>query len=108
MQLQVRINKILHEYRQKLFTVLGEDLDALVLYGSQARGEATSVSDIDVLCIMKKPFNYGDLIFRTSKVTAAISLKYDVVLSRVFISRKDYETRRTPFLMNVHKEQIAV
>ncbi|MCL6614767.1 MAG: nucleotidyltransferase domain-containing protein [Firmicutes bacterium] len=103
-QLQV----ILAEYRRRLYEVLGDELDAVMLYGSQARGEAAEDSDIDVLCILKRPFNLGKMIHRTSKITAEISLAYDVVISRVFVTREDYETKRIPFLMNVRREAIPI
>jgi predicted nucleotidyltransferase len=78
------------------------------LYGSQARKEAVEGSDIDVLCVMNKPFRYGDLIKRTSEATAEVSLKYDVVISRVFVTREAYESHQSPFLMNVRKEQLVI
>jgi len=103
-----KLKKILNEYRQRLIEILGADLDSVLLFGSQARGDAGLGSDIDVLCIMKKPFEYADLISRTSLATAEISLKHDVVISRVFVTREAYESQDSPFLMNVRKEQVAV
>lgn len=88
----------LNQYRQRLFEILGEDLESVLLYGSQARGEASAGSDVDVLCIMKKSFDYGDLISRTSLATAEISLEHDVVISRVFVTREAYESQDSPFL----------
>jgi predicted nucleotidyltransferase len=102
------LKKILNEYRQRLAEILGADLDSVLLFGSQARGDAGTGSDIDVLCIMKTPFEYGDLISRTSLVTAELSLKHDVVISRVFVTRDAYTSADSPFLMNVRKEQVAV
>ncbi len=103
-----RLRRILAEYRSDLVVILGDDLTSMVLYGSQARGEPVEGSDIDVLCIMKKPFHYADLINRTSESTAKISLKHDVVISRSFVTSDAYKSLRSPFLMNVHKEQIAL
>jgi predicted nucleotidyltransferase len=103
-----KLNQILNEYRQRLSEILGDDLDSVVLFGSQARGEAIAGSDIDVLCIMKNSFNYGDLISRTSLATAEISLAHDVVISRVFITRDAYTSEDSPFIMNVRKEQVIV
>jgi len=105
---QERLRQILKEYRARLQEVLGDDLNSMVLYGFQARGEAVAGSDIDVLCVMKKPFDYGELILRTSEITAEISLKHDVVLSRSFARLEDYKTRQTPFLMNVRREGVAI
>jgi len=103
-----QLRQILKEYRAALEKVLGDDLHAIILYGSQARGDAVEGSDIDVLCVMKRPVDYGELILRTSNITAEISLKYDVVLSRSFARLDDFKTRQTPFLMNVRREGVAV
>ena len=105
---QERLNLIVKEYRSKLVLTLGDELHSIVLYGSQARKEAVEGSDIDVLCVMNNPFKYGELINRTSKATAEVSLKYDVVISRVFVGREAYESRCSPFLMNVYKEQLVI
>ncbi|HWR92724.1 MAG TPA: nucleotidyltransferase domain-containing protein [Desulfobacterales bacterium] len=102
------LKHILNEYRQRLSGILGDDLDSVLLYGSQARREASAGSDVDVLCIMKNSFDYGDLISRTSLATAEISLEHDIVISRVFVTREAYASHNSPFLMNVRKEQVAV
>lgn len=102
------LKRILIDYRQRLSEILGDDLDSVLLYGSQARREASAGSDVDVLCIMKKSFDYGDLISRTSLATAEISLEHDIVISRVFITREAYASQDSPFLMNVRKEQVAL
>jgi hypothetical protein len=48
------------------------------------------------------------MLERTSDATAEISLEYDIVISRVFVSREDYESKQTPFLMNVRREGVAL
>ena len=70
MPMENRFRDILAEYRTRLMDVLGERLESIVLYGSRARGDAEDDSDIDVLCVMKEPFDHGDLIERTSEANA--------------------------------------
>ncbi|GIX50691.1 MAG: hypothetical protein KatS3mg132_885 [Limisphaera sp.] len=48
-----RVRQIVEEYRARLQEILGAELEAVVLYGSQARGDAEAGSDIDVLCVMR-------------------------------------------------------
>ncbi len=100
--------KILDEYKNGLKRILSERLVNLFLYGSRSRGASTESSDIDVLCVLRGPFDYGQMIRETSEVTSEISLKHDVVLSRVFVSDQDYRNRNLPFLMNVRKEGIPL
>ena len=108
MSIEKHIREILAEYQEKLKEVLGDSLEAIMLYGSQARGDAEDESDIDVLCVMKKSFNYGELIDKTSQVTAELSMKHGVTLSRAFVTSADFKNRKTPFLMNVRREGFAV
>ena len=102
------IEKILILYRSALASALGARLERVLVYGSQARGDAAEGSDIDVLCVIRGPYDYGEMLERTSETTAAISLQHDVVLSRTFVSSEDFESRQLPFLMNVRKEGIAL
>lgn len=99
---------ILQAVRRELTRALGDRLDTIVLFGSRARGEARPDSDIDVLVVVRGEFDYADLLHRTSPGLAALSLQNDVVISRVFISREQYDQTRTPFLLNVRREGVPV
>ena len=100
--------KIVREYQAALKPILGLRLKTMRLFGSQARGEAREGSDIDVLCLLDGIFDYGEMIRMTSEVTAALSLRYDVVISRTFATERDFQTRDLPFFMNVRKEGLPV
>jgi predicted nucleotidyltransferase len=85
-----RIEPIIREYRDQLTRILGEALEAVVLYGSHARGDAQEGSDIDILCVMRLPFDYGTLIRNTAEAAARISLKYDVAISTAFVLSEEF------------------
>lgn len=85
-----------------------ENLDELILYGSQARGDAQEYSDIDVLVVLKQAFNYREEIDRTSQFVADLSLEYDTVISRAFISAQRFQEENSPFLLNVRREGVAL
>lgn len=85
-----------------------ENLEGLILYGSQARGDAKEDSDIDVLVVLKKAFNYREEIERTSKFIADLSLEYDTVISRAFISAQRFQEENSPFLLNIRREGVPL
>jgi predicted nucleotidyltransferase len=99
---------LLSELRRELARVLGNRLEAAYLFGSRARGDQQPESDVDVLVVVRGTVEYGDLIRRTSELVAALSLKYDTVISRAFVSKERFEREHSPFLMNVRREAVAV
>ena len=103
-----QLAQIVRSLRSALSEVLGDQLDAAYLFGSQARGDAAAASDIDVLVVVRGTFDYQDLIRRTSAVVAELSLQHGVVISRAFVSRERFKRENSPFLLNVRREGVAI
>jgi predicted nucleotidyltransferase len=103
-----KVRGVLVELRRRLEALYGERLLKLVLFGSQARGDADSNSDIDVLVVLRGPVEPFREIHRASPVTAAVSLENDVVISCVYVSAERYDSDRGPLLLNVRAEGIPV
>jgi predicted nucleotidyltransferase len=101
------LQNILIEVRQQLEMIYKERLINIILFGSQARGDAVSESDIDILVVLQGSVKPGQEIARVGEITSMLSLKYNVVISCVFVSSDRYETERSPFLLNVHREGIS-
>jgi uncharacterized protein len=100
--------QILTDLRNHLAGDLGSQMAGLYLYGSHARGEARSDSDIDILIVVNSVPDYADLIRLTSKTVASISLKYDVVISRAFLSSDEFINSSSIFARNVRQEVVAI
>lgn len=103
-----RVQEIMSELRQALKDVYGGLLVRVVMFGSQARGDAAVGSAIDALVVLEGPVFPGLEIKRTGEVVSRISLKHDVIVSCTFVSAKRYESEKSPLLMNVRREGLAV
>lgn len=91
--------------------VFGEKLDAVILYGSYARGEESEDSDIDIMVLADIP---KEKLFLYKKefthLTSELGLVYDTVIT---VTLKDTETfykylGAVPFYSAVNKEGIKI
>lgn len=103
-----RIHLIVSELRGQLETAYGTRLAEVVLFGSQARGDAERGSDIDVLVVLRGDVSPWEEISYTGGIVAALSLKHETVVSCVFVSLERYHHEQTPLFMNVRREGVLV
>jgi predicted nucleotidyltransferase len=103
-----KLKTILNEMRQSLAALYGERLIDVVLFGSQARGDAVEGSDIDLLIVLKGNVSQFEEVARTSRFNAQLCLKYDVLTSRIFVSESEYLASNAPLMANVRSEGIRL
>ncbi len=101
------IDNLLKELKAGLEPLYGDRLHGVYLYGSRARGEAGRESDVDVLVVLDAIPSYSAEVDRTSALIAGLSLKYGVSVSRVLVTRGEWQQGQTPFLLNAREEAIA-
>ena len=103
------IKSILRELKKGLAALYGDQLKAVILFGSYARGDAHPPdSDIDVMIILKGKFDYPVVEKRSSEFIASLCLKHDVVISWIFTSDTNYSESRMPLMINVRREGVLV
>ena len=99
---------VLRDIRKLLAHTLPEHATAK-LYGSQARGDARSDSDWDILIILDKdklmPDDYDMITYPLTKLGWEIGQ----VINPIMYTKKEWEANRiTPFYHNVEQEAIAL
>lgn len=102
------LSAILTELKGRFQEIYGDRLVQMVLYGSQARGDAVPGSDIDVLVVLRGKVDPAGEIARVTDIVADISLQNDTVVSCVFMDEDRFLHRNGPFLRNVRREGIQV
>jgi len=101
------VKEILKEFREKIRSIIKGKFIELILFGSYARGDYEFGSDIDVLVVVKERLT-GTERKRISKILSDISLAYDTVIACFDYPYTEFETRNSPFLLNVRREGIKI
>ncbi|MFM2041791.1 MAG: hypothetical protein RLY86_367 [Pseudomonadota bacterium] len=102
------IRPILEELKAGLTALYGDRLDRVILYGSQARGDARPDSDIDVLVVLTGPWHRLTEIERTGPLVSGLSLAHDITLTLLFGTAEDLGTHPGLFYGTVRREGIRL
>lgn len=104
-----KIKKILYELKKGLVEIYGEQLKAVYLFGSFARGEGKLPdSDIDVMIVLNGEFDFWEMDKRSSELVANLSLENDVLISTRLASEAKYAESKMPLYVNVRREAVAI
>ncbi|PSB41736.1 nucleotidyltransferase [filamentous cyanobacterium Phorm 6] len=108
MKVNDKLKSILTQLRSQFEILYGDRLTQMVLYGSQARGDAHPDSDIDVLVVLKAPVQIGEEIDRTIPIVADLSLQNEVVISCNFMNEERFTNYQGPLLRNIRRDGIII
>lgn len=106
--MQGDVKKILEQLKQHFERLYGDRLEKMILFGSRARGDFESESDIDVLVVLRGIVSPSDEIDRTSEIVANLSLQNECVISCVFMEKAELDRGRGPLVRNVLREGVAL
>jgi len=100
------LQDILKQFRRGLEKIYGDRLVKVILYGSQARGDARPDSDVDVLVVLREP-GTDEEADRVAWVESDLCIEHGVVITTMPVSEGQYETQE-PLLVNVRREGVPV
>ncbi|MGB0561681.1 MAG: nucleotidyltransferase domain-containing protein [Spirulinaceae cyanobacterium] len=85
-----------------------ERLAGVVLFGSQARGEAGPDSDVDLLIVLRGAFRYYEEVRRIGEFISDLCLNHDVLVSCCFATEEQWLGEDTAFYRNVHRDGVVL
>jgi predicted nucleotidyltransferase len=99
--------ELLNEIKARLMEAHGARLRGVVLYGSEARGQADKDSDVDVLVLLADPVDYGRDLEKNLRVLYPLAIQIGRRISAKPVSAQEYETADCPLYRNARREGIA-
>ena len=102
---------IIKKYIEHIKDILGEDYVNAVLYGSCARDEYSEESDVDIAIFTGvSSGEFYKLADKIAEITFEYSVRYDVILSPVFVNVEEYRRmiKVMPFYQSIREEGIAI
>ncbi|MFR5631508.1 MAG: nucleotidyltransferase domain-containing protein [Monoglobales bacterium] len=108
---QSELSKILKEIAHIYHMVYGDDVIKIILYGSYARGDFNSDSDVDIVALVRG--SRAELQNQLKKVWDASSdleLEYGTILSPTVIPYDEYVKYQSdlPYYRNIAEEGVEV
>ena len=106
-----KLNVILKEAYKGLEKIFEGKLEAVILYGSYARGDYDEESDIDIMALVD--FDKAELAKYRRKVSefaCDIDIEYDVLLSVKLQDKVTFEKYKSalPYYINVAREGVEI
>jgi len=108
MQIISSVNELLIELKERLAAIYGDRLNAVVLFGSEARGDARAESDIDLLVVLRGPMDdYGVELERSLAAVYPVALRVGRRVSVKLLDRQEYEQGDSPLVREVRRTGVA-
>ena len=102
------MNQIASKCKERLAAHYGDRLRGVVLHGSTARDEAAPSSDIDLLVLLKEPFDYFRELRTITDLLYPVQLESPRLISTQPASAVEFEGGRVQLYRNAKREGIAV
>jgi predicted nucleotidyltransferase len=103
----VLLKAILKKSNQILKDHYGEKFEGLILYGSMARNQADKYSDIDLLVLLKEPFDYFKELRSIVELLYPLQLESEKLISAKPAAKGEFDSGKILLYRLAKREGIA-
>jgi predicted nucleotidyltransferase len=104
-----KIDSAVRSYVERATQACGADLVLIMLYGSQARGDASAESDIDLITVISR--ESPNLQRALEELAWQVQFEHNVVISDIIRTSDDWERMRSesfPFFQSIIREGVVL
>lgn len=101
------MNSILNKCKHILSDYYGDKFQGLILYGSMARGQADNFSDIDLLVLLKKPFDYFKELRKIVELLYPVQLESENLISAKPAAKEEFDSGKILLYRLAKREGLA-
>ena len=101
------MNSILRKCNDILKNHYRDRFEGLILYGSMARGQNDSLSDMDLLVLLKKPFDYFQELRKIVELLYPMQLESENLISAKPAAVEEFESGETLLYRLAKREGLA-
>jgi predicted nucleotidyltransferase len=101
-------NQIIQQCKEALARQYGKRLKGVILYGSMARGQAESDSDIDLLVLLEAPLDYFTELRQLVDVLYPMQLESEQLISAKPVLASDFEMGTVSLYRNARRDGVIV
>ena len=106
-----RTSNLIGMYVEEIQRIFGEHLSKVILYGSYARGDFQSNSDVDIMILLDMPdIEIKAYSRRLSYMTYDFNMDHDLDIKPIAKSENHFQkwVKNYPFYANVQKEGVIL
>jgi uncharacterized protein len=106
-QQPLSVQNILKLFQEQVQYLYGNNLKQIILFGSYARGNFTSDSDIDILIVTQKKLSKPERE-QLINFISDVSINDDILINFIEMLTQKFELEHSPLLLNIRREGVIL